>query len=209
MRLRSQPLPFLCPPADSGPAAGGGLRAGTLRPPPLSFNETHVFISGLEPQSSREALCGGCGRHLRKSATLWRDGRSEDHSSVRPQRDPYLRQGWSAGSLQTERPSPVAGPFLQHRPPRHPALSVLVSPGPQPPHAVVLAARGTRAAGCCGRGWRSPLLPPFTWPPRTPSRPQAVGAARGRRLQGPSPVSTSFRTLHLCNQQPLAVPGNF
>lgn len=132
-RLRSQPLPFLCPPADSGPAAGRGLRVGTLLPPPLSFARPTCLSPGRRSWSPREALCGGCGRHLHKSATR-RDGRSGPQRVARPpERTPALCQGWSAGSLQTDAPPRSQALSLNTVPPPPRPVCARLPAGPQPP----------------------------------------------------------------------------
>lgn len=102
---------------------------GTPFLPPLSFARPTCLSPGRRSWSPREALCGGCGRHLRKSATR-RDGQSGPQRVTRPpERTPVLRPGLVSGQSANGRPSVIAGPFLKHRTtPRHPTLSALLSP---------------------------------------------------------------------------------
>lgn len=62
--LRSQLLPFLC----LLPRLARALRAGTPFLSPLSFERPTCLSHGRRSWSLQEALCGGCGRHLHKSA---------------------------------------------------------------------------------------------------------------------------------------------
>lgn len=67
-RVRSQPLPVLCP--GPRPCAGhvaGALRVGTPFPPLLFFGRPTCLFHGRRSWLLQEALCGECGRHLRKS----------------------------------------------------------------------------------------------------------------------------------------------
>lgn len=67
-RVRSQLLPILCPrPQPCAGHVAGALRVGTPFLPSLFFGRPTCLFHGRRSWLLQEALCGECGRHLRKS----------------------------------------------------------------------------------------------------------------------------------------------